>query len=430
MRSIFTLVFLIFMSLFQLNANEIKEKFLLKQNAYQYGEKIKDILLTYEKNEKNYQGIKSLFRKLLELKTDRSLEIAFEVTGYGDVHGYTYTPFELIEIIAEVIYELSRNISSEYKRISKYFDNGAARSILAKLDRFSFYDDLTKYIIENYSEKPKEQTFYGPTLTALWKLSELRDKRSIEFLQKYRSTGIREDVAIAGAYCMIPYKYEENLNYLFNLFLKYQEKDSTNLFPIDDFLVYMGKIGDPEVIPFINRYKLKGLTIDSIIPNPDSTIKNLEKVKDFIHRHYIKTSSSSILDDNNYGTLRYDSDNVLDTDNRTAWVEGVGGDGIREWFQLDFDEAFLIDGIDILSGYTKSARIFKLNNRVKEAELIFSDDSKENIQFEDTMDWQKVTFKPVETKYIRFVIKDVYKGTHYEDTCVSEIKVRGRKTEQ
>jgi hypothetical protein len=423
MKNIFLLYVFISIPLLSLNASGFQKNFDQQHNESYYGYQLINILENQRKSEQNYKEIKDLFRKLFEFKTDESLEVIFEVTGYGDVFGNTYTPDELIEMIVEVIFELSQNISADYQRIKKYFNNGAACAILARLDKFKFYDDVTKYINEHINDPAKLEV----TLSELWELSDLRDIRSIEFLKNYQSKDIREDVAIAGNYCMIPYEYEENLNYLLNYFLKYQREDRVTEFPVADLLVYIQKIRDPEVIPFLKNNRNKGLILDSILPSLDSTIKSLEKEESYIHRHHIRTYSSSILQDKEYGRLRYHSDNILDKNMRTSWVEGAEGNGLGEWFQFDFDQKFVVEGFDILSGYTKSKKIFFINNRIKKAELIFSDGSKESIQFNDTMDWQSIRFKPRETEYFRFVIKDIYQGTKYDDTCISEMKVRGHK---
>jgi len=58
---------------------------------------------------------------------------------------------------------------------------------------------------------------------------------------------------------------------------------------------------------------------------------------------------------------------------------------------------------------------------------LFSDGVKINLDLKDTMDLQKIKIEPHVTKSIKFTIKDVYKGSKYEDTCISELKLWGSK---
>jgi hypothetical protein len=113
----------------------------------------------------------------------------------------------------------------------------------------------------------------------------------------------------------------------------------------------------------------------------------------------------------------------------TAGVEGDSSDGIGEWIEFDLDTEYEINRIDIINGYDKSDLVFKLNNRVKKMDIQFSDTIKSNVMLDDNNGWQSFDFKPIRTNSLRFIIKDIYKGLKYKDTCISEILIWGTAVE-
>lgn len=132
-------------------------------------------------------------------------------------------------------------------------------------------------------------------------------------------------------------------------------------------------------------------------------------------------ASSTLKEEN----IAHNPENVNDNDKSTAWVEGAAGDGIGEYVQLNFSFEGSIANVSMINGYAKSNDIYYKNNRVKKIRLSFSDGSSTEFNLEDNkMDYQILTLsKPVHTSYIKFTILEVYKGTIYQDTCISEIKI-------
>ena len=158
-----------------------------------------------------------------------------------------------------------------------------------------------------------------------------------------------------------------------------------------------------------------------------------------------KVDCSSIKD-------RYYGENVIDGDINTAWVEeGFAMDeqdesdssekGIGEWikiyiiaqvFNSDTDpsmpihylQSMHLSGIKIINGYAKSEEIYKANNRVKTVEVILTDGSSYIFDLkDDTLDFQTLDFgKEVETRDVTIKILDIYEGTKYNDTCISEVQ--------
>ncbi len=107
--------------------------------------------------------------------------------------------------------------------------------------------------------------------------------------------------------------------------------------------------------------------------------------------------------------------------NHKPWVEAAKGNGEGEYIEIKTDIEF--DNLKILNGYVDLTRfdLYKKNSRVK---IFIIDDLDNNIKSEielvDEVIFQDFKLaKP--TKHIRLIIKEVYKGDKWEDTCVSSI---------
>ena len=163
----------------------------------------------------------------------------------------------------------------------------------------------------------------------------------------------------------------------------------------------------------------------------------------------------------------YSAKKAFDDKIETAWVEGVEGDGIGEYILFGFNfistaryedfedkNKYLEIEITIINGVAKNKKIWEMNNRIKKAELevyearvsvrqedpwiICDQDPILNTTFilnlKDDMKPQKflIKFLPKQ-KYEKnlansflcigkLIIKEVYPGTKYKDTGISEIK--------
>ncbi len=165
----------------------------------------------------------------------------------------------------------------------------------------------------------------------------------------------------------------------------------------------------------------------------------------------VKISSSGFLKEKG---LSYDGEKAFDNDLKTAWCEGVKGFGFREWLKLDIK--FIIDekkeryksGVSIpfiliYPGFGRSEDLFYKNNRLKSVILMvtakeeyFNTKTKEKGQIKFTSahrlkfeDINKYHLFRIEDPYtiarefeIYLYIEDVYKGSHYDDTCISDIR--------
>lgn len=147
--------------------------------------------------------------------------------------------------------------------------------------------------------------------------------------------------------------------------------------------------------------------------------------------------ASSILP--NQGENNYGADMIKDDACQTAWVEGVNGDGIGESleFTYTYDIAYeqsaeysckYTDSFLIANGYQKNETSFVENNRVKKMKMYINGKPYCWIKLKDEMGIQMVNLgfikklgKKTNTIKIKLEITEVYKGTKYNDTAISEI---------
>ncbi len=146
-----------------------------------------------------------------------------------------------------------------------------------------------------------------------------------------------------------------------------------------------------------------------------------KEVFDREDRVFDNASSSSILNDSS--NMSYDPQNVVDKDYSTKWAEGASGDGIGEWIQVSCTQGDAsVSQIKIVNGLATDMDKFYKNNRVKKAKLTFSDGSETTINLDDTASEQVIDIGYKVTSYVRLTILDVYSGSKYNDTCISEIE--------
>ena len=120
----------------------------------------------------------------------------------------------------------------------------------------------------------------------------------------------------------------------------------------------------------------------------------------------------------------YMASNVLDGSVATAWVEGVGGPGIGEWIQLDFNREVALSRAHITPGYFKSERLWAHNNRLAAATFQFSDGTVLSVSFADRMESQSVELGGKKSRWVRLTIDRIYGGARdSDDTPISEISL-------
>jgi len=125
------------------------------------------------------------------------------------------------------------------------------------------------------------------------------------------------------------------------------------------------------------------------------------------------------------GEDTYSPEQAMDGNPKTAWVEGVQGNGTGEWIQVSSNETQKVSALKMMIGFNKTEDLYYRNNRPKEILIVFDDGSaiSEKLSDEHYYGYQYIYFKePVFTKSVRIEILSIYPGSEYHSTCISEIE--------
>ena len=88
----------------------------------------------------------------------------------------------------------------------------------------------------------------------------------------------------------------------------------------------------------------------------------------------------------------------------------------------NFKNKVKINQINLVNGISKTNELYLKNNRLKQATLTFDDGSQEIINIQDKYNQkQNISFSSHETQSVTIAIKEVYRGSKYQDTCISEL---------
>ncbi len=127
---------------------------------------------------------------------------------------------------------------------------------------------------------------------------------------------------------------------------------------------------------------------------------------------------------------------VSDFERGTAWVAGSNG-GIGESLTLTLKKAERLDQIGIIPGDAKSKELDFANNRIRELDVIVNGRHTATATLPD----EYISFWPFskkayelidlgnsagEVKTITLVVRRIYPGSKYNDTCISEVLLRKR----
>ncbi len=189
--------------------------------------------------------------------------------------------------------------------------------------------------------------------------------------------------------------------------------------------VYDLKLQGKEVVLYYDlpdEGGIKKIDISNYVSGSESVTDN-EPAEDFSEPSFSDISSSSNL--TSKGNVTYYARNVIDGNSGTAWVEGASDSGIGEKIFFKSSSEQKVSYLKIMNGYCKSEDLYMKNNRVKNIRVVFSDgtsiDGSLNDEFAN-YDLIVLT-EPVFCNEFYIEITDVYRGTHYDDTCISEIVI-------
>jgi len=128
----------------------------------------------------------------------------------------------------------------------------------------------------------------------------------------------------------------------------------------------------------------------------------------------------------------YKAEFANDLSYKTAWVEGKKDEGIGEYLEYYFkNDSPRITEIIISNGYMKSEETWKNNNRVKKLKLYVNSVPFGILNLKDSRTDQYFSVgtlghnKNGTDLILKFEILEVYKGSKYNDTAITEIYFDG-----
>jgi hypothetical protein len=119
---------------------------------------------------------------------------------------------------------------------------------------------------------------------------------------------------------------------------------------------------------------------------------------------------------------------VGDDDPKTAWTEGVKGDGLGEWLRLRVTPMTGATRVRlrVRNGYQKTDRLFAANTRAKGVSVVLLP-SKKTVEVElgDRQDWQEIVVEQPAGAFeaVELHAKSVYPGNKYDDLCISDVQI-------
>lgn len=136
------------------------------------------------------------------------------------------------------------------------------------------------------------------------------------------------------------------------------------------------------------------------------------------------------------GRFNYLPKNAHDFTFDAVWAEGAQGQGIGEWLEYEFAGACpRVTGVKILAGHVKTKAAWEANSRPKYLKVYYLGKPICLLDLQDVRGMQNFDLeqfgpfgyndpdKP--TWRLRFEIVEVYPGTKYQDTVISELEFDG-----
>lgn len=196
---------------------------------------------------------------------------------------------------------------------------------------------------------------------------------------------------------------------------------------------------------FAAEAQLRTIKPSKVIKVPDISYATYERNTDY----YMESGSSQLFNelydpgDNWYncanvgtpvassylssqGSQSYKPSHLHDFNHETAWVEGVSGYGVGQWVEYRFPaQQTKVTKIKILNGYVKSYKAWNENARVKRLKVYYNGKAVCILDLQNSRSMQIFNVGTLGNEYnawkLRFEILDVYPGTKYKDTVISEI---------
>jgi len=121
--------------------------------------------------------------------------------------------------------------------------------------------------------------------------------------------------------------------------------------------------------------------------------------------------------------VTFGPDKAADGQAYSHWAEGESAGGLGDWIDFKFPKTSVVTRMVIYNGNWDSKDFFLRSNRVKKLRVKGMSGLPEEYELQDTMERQEVVFKkPLRTRSIKLILKDVYPGSTFNDTCISEVQ--------
>ena len=156
----------------------------------------------------------------------------------------------------------------------------------------------------------------------------------------------------------------------------------------------------------------------------NKTVKKDAETDENTTYELINIEASSTLADQ--GSNTYVASNLIDSNSRTCWSEGVSGSGIGEYITFDYSGPVSLKSIVVSNGYRKTSKLYYQNNRIKSMKVVYDDGYSQLLEFTDSFENSVQSFDLNtlhKTKQVKLYIEDVYAGSTYDDTSIDEIAI-------
>lgn len=355
------------------------------------------------------------------------------------------------KILAEAP-EMQEYLPSEWKYMNKYDGNLRQKILDLISQQKSSYNSKSDFVYAVSNE-------YGgiEEISQYWKLLETNTLNANKKITLHPNP---------DGYIL----YEEKLNeHTFYYYVEYESVD----YPINMSIMYLNENGELIAFSPVNYncpdpIQRRGILYGTyLIPGKQGKIKAVCRSENFVgeykkdkggksYIYYQLLDKKPITYSRSFGAtedeakfftetflfdktnpLKYALFNAFDGDLSTSYVEDSEDNLIdinfswrlMRYFPGGFSE------VKIINGYAKNENLYKKNNRIKtiraggdgfDGPTIELDETHSFL--DDTLDWQKCNFAFEEN----FLVRDIYKGTHYNDTCMAELdfKYNGHKKDK
>ena len=145
----------------------------------------------------------------------------------------------------------------------------------------------------------------------------------------------------------------------------------------------------------------------------------------WINQLYHVTATST-LDPTQYGPEHVKEP---DADPTSVWAEGVPGDGIGEGLDLTLERPEKLYQIGVINGYARTEALYSANGRVAELSVSLNGEKDFTVTVPDErlahdIFWFGINGYDKPVKTVRLRINKVYRGTKYQDTCLTRVYLK------